>query len=192
MNESASVRPPDGAVAVPDPDRGERRRQQAREIVPGPLMEDVRRAVTSVFIGIPADPKAATLQPGRYVVRNIVGVDPSDGRMAISHFSGEGQRINLVLREPVAAREDLKRMLAEQAELWAGGRPAFGLYFNCLARGQALYGMPDIDHAYVRQCFGDLPVIGFFSGVEIAPIDGLPFVHQYSGVLLLVGEEMSQ
>jgi small ligand-binding sensory domain FIST len=160
-----------------------------REIVPQPLLEDIRRAVARVFIGIPVDPRAEALQPGRYLVRNIVGFDPSDGRIAMAHAVGEGQRISLVLREPIAAREDLKRMVAEQAQLWQDRPPAFGFYFNCLARGEALYGMGDIDHAYVQQRFGNLPVIGFFTGAEIAPISGMPMVHQYTGVLVLVGED---
>ena len=93
------------------------------------------------------------------------------------------------LRDGNASREDLKVTLEAQAQQWSEQRPGFGLYFNCLGRGHGLYGMPDLDIAYIRQYLGDIPLIGFFTGCEIAPIRQRHSLHQYSGVLVLVGEK---
>ena len=93
------------------------------------------------------------------------------------------------LRSGDGAREDLKLTLEEQARAWEGQTPSFGLYINCLGRGSGLYGFPDLDTSYIKQYFGEIPVIGFFSGCEIAPIRQQSAFHQYSGVLVLVGEK---
>ncbi len=93
------------------------------------------------------------------------------------------------LRDGSASREDLKVTLEAQARLWSDHQPGFALYFNCLGRGRGLYGLPDLDTAYIRQYLGDIPFIGFFTGCEIAPIQMQHSLHQYSGVLVLIGEK---
>ena len=93
------------------------------------------------------------------------------------------------LRDGSVSREDLKVTLEAQAQMWGEQRPGFGLYFNCLGRGRGLYGLPDLDTAYIKQYLGDIPLIGFFSGCEIAPIQHQHSLHQYSGVLVLIGEK---
>lgn len=158
------------------------------EAVPAALLEQLRRAVSTVLVGVPIRQAGARLERGAYLVRNIVGIDPEAGFLAVAVEVTEGQPIGFVLREAQGARADLKEMVAEQAAAWEGAPPAFGLYFNCVARGAGLYGVPDIDSAYLKQAFGDMPLIGFFTGAEIGPVEGIPFLHQYTGVLVLVGE----
>ena len=159
------------------------------ESVPRSLLEQLRRAVATVFVGVPIRPGSERLERGNYLVRNIVGIDPEAGFLAVAVEVTEGQRVGFVLREPLGAREDLKEMVGEQAAAWRDAAPAFGIYFNCVARGSGLYGLADIDSAYLKHAFGDMPLIGFFTGAEIGPVDGVPFLHQYTGVLVVVGEE---
>ena len=99
-----------------------------------------------------------------------------------------GQILTFALREPVGAREDLMRMSSDLQR----DRPdaAFGLYFNCMARGRGLYGEPDVDSRTLRESLGGVPVAGFFTGSEIAPIQGKTHLHQYSGILLLVSDAL--
>lgn len=66
--------------------------------------------------------------------------------------------------------------------------PAFGLYFNCVARGSGLYGEPGVDAGIIRENLGAVPLAGFFGNGELAPFLGTNFVHGYTGALLLVGE----
>ena len=40
----------------------------------------------------------------------------------------------------------------------------------------------------LTQYLGNVPIIGFFSGCEIAPIQHIESLLQYTGVLVLVGE----
>ena len=159
------------------------------EVVRKPLVDDLRRAAAFVFVGLPVDSERQHLARGEYVVRNIVGFDPKQGVVAVADEIRQGQKMVFTLRSGDGAREDLKVTLAEQARAWEGHPPSFGLYINCLGRGSGLYGFPDLDTSYIKQYFGEIPLVGFFSGCEIAPIRQQSALHQYSGVLVLVGEK---
>ena len=153
------------------------------------LREDLRRAAACIFAGLPVDVERQHIAPGEYVVRNLVGFDPERGIIAIADEMVEGQKLVFTLRDGNGARTDLKRELAAQSQSWQHSRPAFGLYFNCVGRGSGLYGIPDIDSSYLSQYLAGVPIIGFFTGCEIAPIQRQAIIHQYSGVLVLVGEK---
>jgi small ligand-binding sensory domain FIST len=160
------------------------------EVVRPPLIEDLRRAAAFVFVGLPVDPERQQVARGEYVVRNLVGFDPQQGIVAVADEVRPGQKLVFTLREGARSREDLKVTLEAQAQAWEGQQPGFGLYFNCLGRGRGLYGFPDMDTSYIKQYLGDIPIIGFFTGCEIAPVHRQSILHQYSGVLVLVGEKM--
>ena len=158
------------------------------EVVRQPLIDDLRRAAAFVFVGLPVDAERQQVARGEYVVRNIIGFDPSQGIIAIADEIRQGQKMLFTLRNDNGSREDLKQTLEALVQAWEGNPPGFGLYFNCLGRGAGLYGFPDLDVSYIKQHFGDIPLIGFFTGCEIAPIRQRAALHQYSGVLVLVGE----
>jgi small ligand-binding sensory domain FIST len=135
------------------------------------------------------DPHEGTIGPGQYLVRNIIGLDPKNGAVGIADQAREGQSMIFALRDGQRAREDLNQMLERQARKLAGRTPAFGLYFNCCARGHSLYGMPGIDTAYIRQALGDFPLLGTFGGYELAPLGGKNHLFAYTGVLTLIIEK---
>lgn len=150
------------------------------------LMADLRRAVATVFVGLPLDVDQDEMRRGQYLVRNVVGVDPDSGAVAVADEVRTGELLTFALREPAGAREDLMRMASELRA--RRPRVSFGLYFNCMARGKGLYGEPDVDSRALRETLGGAPVAGFFTGSEIAPVRGKPHLHQYSGVLFLVSD----
>lgn len=153
----------------------------------GPLAEDLERAASFVFLGVPLEPDASRLERGRYLVHNIVGFSGERGVLAVAHRPRRGELVGLVLRDAERSREDLKAML-EQIGAGARQPPAFGLYFDCVSRGSRLYQVPNHDAAYIRRYLGPAPVAGFFTGFEIGPLAGLTTVLQYTGVLALVSE----
>jgi small ligand-binding sensory domain FIST len=154
----------------------------------GPLAEDITRALQVLFVGLPADRNENSVAAGKYLVRNIIGLDPEKGFLGVADAVREGQAMIFAFRDGERAREDLNQMLARQAESLRGEKPAFGLYFNCCARGASLYGIPGIDSAYIRQSLGDFPLIGMFGGYELAPLGGANRVFAYTGVLALITE----
>jgi small ligand-binding sensory domain FIST len=151
----------------------------------GPLAEDLKRAVAFVFLGVPLDPGAEEMERGRYLVRNIVGASSEHGVLAVAHRPKIGERVGFALRNGERSRDDLKDML-EEMQTRAAAPPVFGLYFDCVSRGAALYNIPDHDSAYIGRYLGHLPIAGFFTGFEIGPLGAGYGTLQYSGVLALV------
>jgi small ligand-binding sensory domain FIST len=158
-------------------------------LLKGPIAEDLRRALTVLFIGLPADRLINSVAPGKYLVRNIIGIDPNKGILGVAEEVSEGESMIFAMRDGQRAREDLSQMLQRQKNNLAGRRPAFGFYFNCCARGSSLYGIPGIDSAYIKQTLGDFPLIGMFGGYELAPLGRANHLFAYTGVLALICED---
>jgi small ligand-binding sensory domain FIST len=149
---------------------------------------EIERAANSLFAGIAHEEAQRPIHQGDLLVRNLVGVDPGSGAVAVAEQVRPGQIIQFVLRDARAARADMRRMVEA---LYAGTRrvrPRFGFYFNCLGRGAGLYGAPDHDITLIREFFGDLPIVGFFGNGELAPVGGKNYAHSYTGVLAIIGE----
>jgi small ligand-binding sensory domain FIST len=66
--------------------------------------------------------------------------------------------------------------------------PEFALLFSCLGRGPYFYNGFDQDLALIKTLFPNLPIIGFYGNGEIAPINGINELLQYSAVLGLFTE----
>ena len=158
-------------------------------LLKGPLAEDLRRALMVLFVGLPADKNANSVAPGKYAVRNIIGLDPQKGVLGVAEEVSEGEAMIFTLRDGQRARDDLNQMLQRQVENLGGKKPAFGLYFNCCARGAGLYGIPGIDSAYIIQAVGEFPLIGMFGGYELAPLGKANHLFAYTGVLALINEK---
>jgi len=157
-------------------------------VLRGPLAEDIRRALMVLFVGVPADRRENSVAPGKYLVRNIIGLDPDKGILGVAEEVSAGEAMIFTMRDGQRAREDLGQMLQRQVQALGGKKPAFGLYFNCCARGHSLYGIPGIDSAYIRQALGDVPLIGMFGGYELAPLGRANHLFAYTGVLALITE----
>jgi len=158
------------------------------KVIKGPLLEDLRRALAFVFAGLPSEPQRNSVAPGEYLVRNIVGIDPQQGILAVAEEVFEGERMVFTLRDSQRAREDLNQMLQRQVANLRGKPPRLGFYFNCCARGTSLYGISGIDTAYIRLALGDFPLIGFFGNFELGPLGKKNHLLAYTGVLVLITE----
>ncbi|MBW2493927.1 MAG: FIST C-terminal domain-containing protein [Deltaproteobacteria bacterium] len=153
-----------------------------REAALGPLADDLQRAAAFVLAALPSD-RDASLAPGSYRVRHVVGFSPEARAFALPEALERGQPIALAVREPESARADLKAMLAE----FQGAQPAFGLYFNCCARGSAFFGIPGLEAAYLESALPETPIAGMFGSCELGPIgaSGAELLT-YTGVLALL------
>ncbi len=148
--------------------------------VPSSLLQDPRRALAVVLAGLMVD-------EDEFVARHILALDADRGALAVAAPVADGQRVFFGVRDPLGAREDLQRVLADQAAGWQATTAAAALYVTCVGRGRGFYGVSGLESAYLRQHLGALPVAGFFSGAEYAPgADGTQ-LHQYTGVLTMLG-----
>jgi small ligand-binding sensory domain FIST len=160
----------------------------------------------STLVGLGDAHDGATARPGRFGsdvrVRNLVGLDPGRDAIAIGEFVEPGMRLAFCRRDVEAARRDLVRICTEireelesplEATAPAHGlpvdaaamepgatRPVHGaIYVSCAGRGGPHFGGPSAELRIVQRALGDVPLVGFFAGGEIAR----HHVYGYTGVL---------
>jgi small ligand-binding sensory domain FIST len=159
-----------------------------REMTPPGMLDDLDQAINTISIGLLPQGGEVNPQPGDCSPQNIVHADPLAGVLGISAPVREGQYVVLLLRDARAARTDLTRMLDDLSPQRTGLDYKFGLYFNCLARGQALYGDHAVDSGLIEQALPGMPLLGFFCNAEIGPLTAMNRIFTYSGVLILIAE----
>ncbi len=147
--------------------------------------DDIRRSGGTVFIGIAMEDTNTNPRRGDFLIRNLIGINEEHAAIAISEEVKDGQLVQFHLRNPLAAAEEIRTIIAQLAEKTEQHPPDFGLYFNCLGRGKGLYGAENHDISVIQEQFPGLPVIGFFGNSEFAPIGGRNFAHAYTGVFVL-------
>jgi small ligand-binding sensory domain FIST len=135
-------------------------------------------------------------------VRHIIGLDPGRRGVAVADRVEAGMSLAFCQRHVRAARADLVRICAEIREALepeemalplaaslapgqalAAPTPARGIagavYVSCTGRGGAHFGGPSAELQVVRHALGDVPLVGFFAGGEIAR----HHLYGYTGVL---------
>lgn len=142
----------------------------------------------NVFLGLPLKNFQTDFVSDHYLVRHIMGVNAKKGMLTCTSPVLEGEFVTFTFRDPGLARQDLRLVLKDLQERLAPSKPALGFYFNCCARGENLYGKQGEDMALIRQHFPNVPIVGFFSYGEIAPVDHVNHLHHHSGILTLIAE----
>lgn len=138
----------------------------------------------SLFVGVVRDEFQLRLGAGDFLIRNLIGVDPRVGAIAIGDRVRPGQRIQFHLRDARTSAEDLELLLERQEtvarspENW---QTRGALMFSCLGRGEQLYGKPNFDSGLFRRHF-PIPLAGFFCNGEIGPVGTGTFLHGYTSV----------
>ncbi|MFN3927782.1 MAG: FIST N-terminal domain-containing protein [Pseudanabaenaceae cyanobacterium] len=133
----------------------------------------------SLFIGLVMDEFKANPTQGDFLIRNIIGVDPRSGAIAVGDRIRAGQRVQFHLRDGRASTDDIVFNLqnypyADQAQ--------GAVLFSCLGRGERLYGKPNHDSKVFEELVGVMPIGGFFCNGEIGPVGGNTFLHGYTSV----------
>jgi small ligand-binding sensory domain FIST len=142
---------------------------------------DRRLMQHSLFLGIEMKDQRE-YHAGDFLVRNIVGVDPKNGAMAVGALPQPWQAAQFHLRDADTSAEDLARLLDRHKS--GGASPEGALLFSCLGRGQHLYGRPDHDSGLFMERF-DAPIAGFFCNGEIGPVGKTTFLHGYTSAFAL-------
>jgi small ligand-binding sensory domain FIST len=117
-------------------------------------------------------------EQGDFLVRNVVGIDPSDGAIAIGDYIRPGQTVQFHVRDQEAADAELRQLLAAAAKKSPG--PAGALLFTCNGRGARMFSQPNHDAACLAKALGPVPVAGLFAQGEIGPIGRQNFMHGFT------------
>jgi small ligand-binding sensory domain FIST len=162
-----------------------------------------------LFVGLMPDDGAyrETATRDDYLVRQVVALDPSHGVVAVGAEPQVGDAVFFCTRDEAAARRDLVRICtqiraqieAEAEEAVAartaaartgGGEGPRGestgtgavrgaIYVSCVGRGAQLFGEVSEELRVIRECLGDVPLVGFYANGEI----GGRNLYGFTGVL---------
>ena len=152
---------------------------------PDMALEPVAEALSNTLVGLHPGEDAEIVAPAAFgadmLVRNIIGLDPRAGVVAIGDEVEQGGWLIFCRRDPAAALADLRRIAREiRDELAGSARVALGaVYVSCSGRGGPHFGTPAAELAAIRDVIGDVPLVGFFAGGEIAHNR----LYGYTGVL---------
>ncbi|MRD48739.1 FIST C-terminal domain-containing protein [Caenimonas koreensis] len=168
--------------------------------------EQAMSALRATLVGLVEPGADAVARTGNFgadvVVRHIIGLDPGRRGVAVADQVETGMRMAFCQRNSVAARADLVRICAEireelepqemtlpvaaalasndaQAAPSPERRIAGAIYVSCAGRGGPHFGGPSAELQIVRRALGDVPLVGFFAGGEIAR----NHLYGYTGVL---------
>ena len=153
--------------------------------------------------------------PGQFgaevVVRHIIGLDPARKGIAVSGAPTVGMTLAFCERNAQAAKADLIRVCAEireelepeelsleianalsapeaESAPHPARRIAGAIYVSCAGRGGPHFGSPSAELQIVRRALGDVPLVGFFAGGEIAR----HHLYGYTGVLTVFTSPVSE
>jgi small ligand-binding sensory domain FIST len=152
---------------------------------PDMALEPVAEALSNTLVGLHPSEDAEIIAPAAFgadmLVRHIVGLDPRAGVVAIADTVEKGEWLIFCRRDPAAALADLRRAAREIRDaLFDSEQIALGaVYVSCSGRGGPHFGRPAAELEVVRDVLGDVPLVGFFAGGEIAHSR----LYGYTGVL---------
>lgn len=133
--------------------------------------------------------KYADFQEGSYVNRLIAGILPdSSGIVMFEPDLEEGMEIQFMVRDTTNrilesaadnSSQIMKQILAD------GKKPLFGFYIDCAGRTAGLSDTLTEEASEVITVFNHYhtPLLGFYSGVEVAPFLGKNRGLDWTGVL---------
>jgi small ligand-binding sensory domain FIST len=146
--------------------------------------EKRERANGNLLVGLAMDEYRDEFKRGDFLIRNLIGVDPRSGAIAIGAEPQVGQTLQFQIRDARAADEELRHML--QSASGVGEPSAAALLFACNGRGAGLFGAPNHDARTVRELLGPLPLAGLFCNGEIGPVGAATFLHGFTASLALL------
>jgi small ligand-binding sensory domain FIST len=149
-------------------------------------IDALSQALSTTLAGLSTGAEDVPKSPGKFgadtLVRHLVGVDLQRRALAIADLVEPGTHLAFCTRNPEAARADLVRIATEiRAELESGtaGHISGALYVSCSGRGGPHFGARHAELQTVKNALGDVPLVGFFAGGEIAR----DHLYGYTGVL---------
>ena len=148
--------------------------------------DELAQALSVTLVGLVSAAEDVPLRPGQFgadtEVRHLLGVDRKHKVLAIAEQIEPGMRLAFCTRNPEAAQLDLVRIATEirdEVESGMAGQMAGAVYVSCSGRGGPHFGARHAELQMVRTALGDVPLVGFFAGGEIAR----HHLYGYTGVL---------
>jgi small ligand-binding sensory domain FIST len=151
-----------------------------QEIVNSASDDDRELMREGLHLGLVVDEHRLDFGRGDFLVRNLLGADPSTGSLAVGEAVDVGQTVQFHVRDAQAADEDLRLLLDGLAGDGA-------LMFTCNGRGTHLFSMPGHDASVIEELLGSVPLSGAFCAGEIGPVGGRNFLHSFTASVAVFG-----
>jgi hypothetical protein len=122
-----------------------------------------------------------------YVNRLILSSNPADGSVTLFEADFKvGTRVQIMSRDNQLMLESVQKRTRQLLASLGQEEPIFALYIDCAGRTSAFSGAEREEASIVQAELGpELPLLGFYSGVEIAPLLGRSRPLDWTGVLTL-------
>lgn len=144
--------------------------------------EDRALLQSAPMLGVAWDAARSSFESTDFLAHPIRGVAPQEDAIVVLGEVRRGLTVQLMIRDPRTAGDDLARRL----ERHAGPRPgephaAGALLFTCNGRGSRMFDEPDHDVRRVHAALGeDLPLAGIFAMGEIGRIGHGSQLHGFT------------
>lgn len=156
--------------------------------------QDERPVISNLSLGVNYGDRFDIPKEYNYVNRLITGVVEAGAGIGMFEADLEaGQEIQFMVRDNRmmlrSVSDNVPAVLTQIAA--AGKRPFFALYISCGGRTAEGSATEEEEAAMVQKEMKEagIPFLGFFSGVEIAPMMGLSRGLDWTGVLLILTEK---
>jgi small ligand-binding sensory domain FIST len=156
-----------------------------RKVYDGMNARDHSLFNTSLFLGIGLGENRSRYESGDFLIRNILGVDPDSGAMAVDTHIEAYQVVQFHLRDRDTAAADLAQSLRELARSDAAPYVRGALLFSGSGRGERLFGVANHDSDAFARRVGPVSLSGLFCNGEIGPAGGKTCVHNYTSIFTL-------
>jgi small ligand-binding sensory domain FIST len=135
------------------------------------------------MVGIGMEKGRGSYRQGDFLIRHLMGMDRSNGVLAVGAMVEEGQVVQFHVRDADSSRHDLEELLTRHARSHPVDQTEGALMFSCLGRGQRFFGEPDHDSGMATRYLGGVAIGGFFCAGEIGPVNGQTRLHGYTSAI---------
>jgi small ligand-binding sensory domain FIST len=158
-----------------------------REMLSALPEEEQELVQNGLQIGIVINEYQAAFERGDFLVRGVLGADPSTGALSVGDSVRAGQTVQFHVRDARSASEDLRRLMSRAAQDETA--PTGGLLFSCNGRGVRLFDLPNHDVRGVLEAVPETPMAGFFAQGELGPVGGKSCIHGHTASIVLFRPE---
>ena len=150
-----------------------------REIFDTLPTSEQRLVQTALHVGRVVSEYRERFEQGDFLVRNVVGIDASNGAVAIGDYLRPGQTVQFHVRDEEAADAELRQLLVGARDQ-CQAPPCGALLFTCNGRGTRMFSAPHHDAQAIARAFPQIPLAGFFAQGELGPVGEQNFIHGFT------------